>query len=120
MYKYYNANPKGRITGDCVIRAISTALNIDYYKIQNMLIENSDYFNCDMLVRDCYSRLLERKYNLPRIKGRNRTVKEIVEEYPNSVLILRVDTHLTCAKYKIIYDIWDTSNEIVDIFWIVE
>ena len=29
-FKYFNANPKGRITGDCVFRAFSTAMNQDY------------------------------------------------------------------------------------------
>ena len=29
-FHYYNANPKNRITGDCVTRAIATALEIDY------------------------------------------------------------------------------------------
>ena len=29
-FRYYNANPKGRITGDCVTRALCTALGIPY------------------------------------------------------------------------------------------
>lgn len=29
-FHFYNANPHGRITGDCVTRAIATALDIDY------------------------------------------------------------------------------------------
>lgn len=31
-FKYYNANPRGRITGDCSFRAICTGLNQDYNK----------------------------------------------------------------------------------------
>lgn len=31
-FHYYNANPKNRITTDCVIRAITTALEQDYNK----------------------------------------------------------------------------------------
>ena len=31
-FTYYNANPKNRITGDCVTRALCTALNIPYNK----------------------------------------------------------------------------------------
>jgi hypothetical protein len=29
-FTYYNANPHHRITGDCIVRAISTALEMDY------------------------------------------------------------------------------------------
>lgn len=119
-YFYYNRNPKGKIIGDCVVRAISTAFDIGYYNVENMLIETSDYFNCDMLVKDCYGLLLEKKFRLPKINGKGRTVEEIVKQFPNSIIILRVNEHLTCAKYGIIYDIWDTRNEIVDIFWVVE
>lgn len=119
MYKYYNRNPNNEIIGDCVVRAISTALDIGYYNVENMLIETSDYFNCDMLVKDCYGLLLEKKFRLPKINGKGRTVEEIVKQFPNNIIILRVNEHLTCAKYGIIYDIWDTSNEIVDVFWII-
>ena len=31
-FHYYNANPKSRITGDCVTRALCTALEIPYNK----------------------------------------------------------------------------------------
>ena len=32
MYKYYNPNPDGKMVGDCVIRAISKAINQDWEK----------------------------------------------------------------------------------------
>ena len=32
-YKYFNRNPNGYKIPDCVIRAISTALNINYYDV---------------------------------------------------------------------------------------
>lgn len=119
MFVYYNSNPAGLRIGDCVIRAISTALDLDYYEVLELLMENSEYFNCDMLVSDCYNILLQKTFNLPKLNGKQRTVKEIVEQYPDCILILRIDGHLTCAKYGLVYDIWDTTNEIVDVFWIV-
>lgn len=32
-FRYYNANPKNRITGDCVVRAVSTATGIPYNEV---------------------------------------------------------------------------------------
>ncbi len=32
-FHFYNANPKNRITGDCRIRAISTATGVEYNKV---------------------------------------------------------------------------------------
>ena len=40
-FKYYNANPKGKITCDCVARAICTALNEPYKYVLMEMIELS-------------------------------------------------------------------------------
>jgi hypothetical protein len=118
MFKYYNANPNGEEIGDCVIRAISLALDIDYYKVIDLLYKNSNFFNCVMLVRDCYGMFLNKYY--PRIKSNNKTVEEVANDFKNNILIIRIEGHLTCSIYGTIYDIWDTSNEEVDLFWVVE
>lgn len=118
MFKYYNANPNGDEIGDCVIRAISLALDIDYYKVIDLLYKNSNYFNCDIIVRDCYGIFLDKNY--PRIKSSNKTVEEVAEDFKNNILVIRIEGHLTCSMYGVIYDIWDTSDEEVDIFWVIE
>lgn len=119
MFVYYNANPKDEIIGDCVIRSISLALNIDYDIVIKLLINNSKYFNCDLLIKDCYGKLLDelgfRCYN-----GSGFDVKELAEYFYDKKLLIRIEGHLTCSLYGDIYDIWDTSYEPVDCFWIIE
>lgn len=119
MYIYYNVNPEGDHIGDCVIRAISLALNINYDKVITLLNEISNQFNCDMLVRDCYGKLLTEGLNLPMIEATDKTVEEVAEDFKNNILLVRTPGHLTCIKYGDIYDIWDCSEELVDIFWLV-
>ena len=53
-------------------------------------------------------------------KRENKTVLEIARDNPDKTLIIRISGHLTCAKSGTIYDIWDCTNEIVDVYWIVE
>lgn len=120
MFRYYNNNPKKEIKGDCVIRAISLALGMNYYKIQKQLIENSNFFNCDIIVKECYKRLLEEEYHLKSIDANGKTVEEITKDFPQNILIIRIPEHLTCAMYGVIYDIWDCSKEKADMFWIVK
>lgn len=120
MFRFYNANPENKITSDCVIRAISLALNMEYSDTVELLIEHSNFFNCDMLVKDCYGSLLDNYFLLSKYKGWNQKVGEIVDNLSDCILILRIEGHLTCAIYGVIYDIWDTSNEPVDVFWIVD
>ena len=38
-FHYYNANPKGRITGDCCFRAMAVALNQDYNETLKEMVE---------------------------------------------------------------------------------
>ena len=120
MFVYYNANPNHERIGDCVIRAISVALNKDYYDILYELFNISNYFNCDMIVKDCYDKLLSGYYNLKKYSGMNKTVEQVANDFYDKTLIIRIDSHLTVSVNSIIKDIWDCSNEIVDCFWIVE
>ena len=71
-------------------------------------------------MKNCYGIALSFDFNLERFMGMGRTVKEVAEDFSDSILILRTDQHLTCSKYGNIYDTWDTSDEIVDTFWVVK
>ena len=119
MFVYWNQNPKDEKIGDCVIRAISLALDIDYDIVVKLLINNSKYFNCDLLVKDCYAKLLE-DLGFKCYDGRGYTVKEIAEDFYNKKLLLRIENHLTTSLYGDIVDTWNTSYEPVDVFWVIE
>lgn len=119
-YKYYNKNPNGYHMPDCVIRAISTALDMDYDYVVKLLMENGKLYGCDMLNICCYDRLLTHDFQLPNYYGDGRTASEIAEDYPYNILLLRMPQHLSCSIDGVIFDIWDCSNEIVTHYWIVD
>lgn len=113
-------NPLGLKEQDCVIRAICLATNTPYLEVIK-LIENNGILNqCDCLNINCYCKLLEDHFNLEAIDGEGKIVKEIAKDNPDKTLIIRVDGHLTSAINGIIFDIWDCTNEKVDVYWIVE
>ena len=117
---YHNVNPRGRTLPDCVTRAISLACNIPYYEVRDMLAENGEYYSCDRLCVGCYSYLLEDTLGYKAYEGNGQTVNEIIEQYPESILLLRIEGHLTCSIDKIVFDIWDCTMEICDKFWIID
>lgn len=120
MFIYYNANPtKDDNVGDCVIRAISLALDTDYDVVVRLLINNSNYFNCDLLVRDCYGKLLD-DLGYKRYYGNGRTVKEVAEDYFDKKLVVRVPSHAVACLYGDVFDTWNSSYEPVDCFWVIE
>lgn len=119
MFIYYNVNPNDEIIGDCVVRAISLALNIDYNIVVKLLINNSKYFNCDLLVKDCYGKLLD-DMGFNCYDGTGFDVKELAEYFFDKKLLIRTEGHLLCALYGDVYDTWNSSHEMVDCFWIIE
>lgn len=119
-YIYHNVSPNGQRRNDCVVRALSLGLDINYFDVEDLLIEIGDYYECEELCVCCYKYLLENIIGLKPYNGNNRTVDEIVEENPDCILIIRVEGHLTCAIRGAIYDIFDPSDMIVDRYWIVE
>ena len=103
-----------------MIRAISFATNTNYMDTLNLVNTNGYKHLCDNLNVDCYRKLLKEHFNLKELDGNNKKVLEIARDNPDKTLIIRIRGHLTCAKSGTIYDIWDCTNEIVDVYWIVE
>lgn len=99
-------------------RAIALALNEDYYRIQDKLKYNSNLFGCDTLYVGCYSHLLDDVHKLKRVyKVKGMKISDFLYTHPKGTYIIRISQHLTCARNGIIYDIWDCTDETIDIVW---
>lgn len=120
MYKYYNANPQDYHIPDCVIRAITLAMDMKYYDVVALLQVNADFFECDCLNKLCYEKLLDNDFNLPHYVSENKTAEEVANDFPNNVLLLRMNGHLSCSICGVIFDIFDCSQDYITDFWIVE
>lgn len=120
-YQFLNVNPLGKIEEDCVCRAISLALDEDYYKIQEKLYLVAKLFECEYLCVCCYKYLLDNVYDLKRIEEvKGMTVEEFANYFPIGIFIVRVEGHLTCVIDNNIMDIWDCRDKIVDLVWEVK
>lgn len=118
-YRYLNLNPKNRKTGDCVIRAIAGALDLTWDEASDLLYEVARAVGCEMSCLGCYTQLFD-LLNLEEIEvPEGFTVGELVDEYPNNILLIRIKGHLTFSLFRCVYDIWDCRGEIVDRAWIV-
>ena len=104
-YEFLNINPLGEIEEDCVCRAISLALQEDYYVIQNKLNLVGNLFDCSSLCVCCYKFLLDNVYNLDRIEEyQNYTIEEFAKSNPFGTFIIRIEGHLTCLIDNTCYD----------------
>lgn len=120
-FAYYNVNPMHSIEGDCVTRAIMTASGLQYYVVQNLLDLIADHCECEKLNVECYGKLLENilEYRLFYC-DHGETVADIADRYPNNIVLIRIDGHLTVSVYGTIVDLWDSAEEYVDRYWIVQ
>nr|DAY29876.1 MAG TPA: hypothetical protein [Caudoviricetes sp.] len=120
-YSFLNVNPLNKITSDCVCRAISLALNEDYYVIEKKLKLIAELFECKELCVCCYKHLLDDVYKLKRIKiHKEMTVKEFLNRHKKGIYIMRLEGHLTCGIDGRLLDIWNCEDKIVDLAWKVD
>lgn len=117
-YQFLNINPLGELEEDCVCRAISLALDEDYYKIQNKLQLVANLFECEMLCVCCYKYLLDEVYGLERIEEfAGMTINEFLHYHPEGTYLIRIDNHLTCVIDGTVLDIWDCTNYEIRLIW---
>lgn len=116
-YVYHNVNPLGLTESDCVIRAISLALQMDYHTVISLLQDAGDIYTCEELCVDCYSRLLTEHFQFEKVPCRGQSVAEFALQHPFGIFLIRMDGHLSCILNGVCYDIWDCTNEILTDVW---
>lgn len=118
MYKFYNANSLGNFVNDCTIRAISTATNKTwdetYNEISDIAQRNGTMMDDSVFIRG----LLDYRYK--RVPYVPYTVGEVAGEYPDRILLITMDGHITCSMYGVIFDSFDCRKRIAEYAWIVK
>lgn len=116
MWVQYSNNPRGRSTGDCVIRALSKALGKSWEEIYAALciqgLQMGDWGNSNP-VWDVYLRQngFSRSF-LPNDCPDCYTIVDFAKEHPKGTYIVATGTHVVAVVDGSIYDTWDSSNEV--------
>lgn len=119
-FVYHNENPYRVEEQDCVCRAISKALDLEYQTVEQLLKMSAEHNKCDTLCVCCYHHLLEDVFGLPMRSPENwERVGDIAQMYPNNNVLIRIHGHLTVSCNSVIYDLWDCRQRLVDCYWIV-
>ena len=124
FFHYYNANPKNRRTGDCVIRALSLALNKDYKDVLMEMAELSCKTGYSIGSSQLEKKYLEKngweKQKQPRMwDGRKITGRQWLTTAGNETMIVSIGAqHLSCIKEGRFWDIWDCSGRCVGVYYV--
>lgn len=118
MYRFYNKNPLNKYEDDCVIRAISCATNRSWDYVYDYLSDIAQYEGTLFDKRDFVRNYLDRTYQ--RLDGINGKVGYVSTMFPDSIVLITMDGHITCSKYGTIYDTFDCRNREVEDIWLVK
>lgn len=122
MFVNYNANPNGKKTGDCAIRAVAVATGLGWDKAYIGLADSG--FRLKTAPNDVDAIedfLVSQGFSVGKIrvkKGDHRpTVDSFARDNPNMYAVLRVANHLTCCGRGNYVDIWDCGDCSVYKYW---
>lgn len=124
-FHYYNANPKGRITGDCTFRAIATALDKPWTEVVMEMAELSCRTGYAINDRKGIERYLkeqgwEKQKQPLKADGRCYRLKEFCEMMDsNQKYIVNAGSHHIVAVVDgKVNDIWNSTGECVGNYWV--
>lgn len=114
-YQYYNNNPSGRVTGDCVVRAVSLATGDDWQK-SYIGIAFQGFLMGDMPSSDAvWGAYLRnngfKRYAIPNVCDDCYTISDFIEDHPKGIYTLGTGNHAVTVIDGVAYDAWDSTNE---------
>lgn len=121
MYVEYNPNPVGRSVGDCSVRAVAKALDIDWESAYAMIALNG-FLMGDMPSSNSTWGAVLRKNGfymtaIPSDKPNDYTAEDFAREHPTGTYVLGFGNHVATVVDGDLYDSWNSSKEIPVYYW---
>lgn len=113
---YYNPNPDNKLSGDCVIRAISKVLDTDWETTYTAVcLQGFAMHEMPSTNRVWGSYLTKKGYSRTAIPDECPdcyTVCDFCNDHPSGEFILGTGDHVVAVIDGSYYDTWDSGNEI--------
>lgn len=121
MWVKFQPNPCGRNVGDCAVRAIAAALNVDWETAFELIAANG-YKMGDMPSSDSVWGSVLRQNGFYRSAIPNTcpdcyTAEDFMIDHPRGTYVLGFGGHVATVKNGQLYDSWDSSQEIPQYYW---
>lgn len=117
MYKNYNPNPFGSRVGDCAVRAVCKAMDLEWSDAYlNICIEG--LMKADMPSSNAvWGSYLCKNGFKKEVTDPNTSLKAFAAKHPKGTFVVALNGHVVTVKNGNIYDTWDSSEEIVLYYW---
>ena len=116
MWLYYNPNPAGARVGDCAVRAVSKAFgnswDTSFAEIAIEAFMLKDMPSSDAVWGNTLRRKGFKRATIPDSCPDCYTAEQFCEDHPKGTYVLAFGGHVATVVDGILYDSWDSSNEI--------
>ena len=119
-WKVFNPNPSARNVGDCSVRAIAKALDIDW-ETAYVLITMAGYQMNDMPSSNSVWGAVLRKrgfyrHIIPNSCPDCYTIGQFADDHPHGVYGVCTGTHVCVVENGTVFDSWDSRGEVPILF----
>ena len=121
MWVYYNPNPTGRNVGDCAVRAISKAFDIDWEEAYDLISDAARLMGDMPSANSVWGAVLRQngfyRKAIPNSCPDCYTAEDFCIDHPYGTYVLGFGGHVATVKNGRLYDSWDSTKEIPQYYW---
>lgn len=121
MYIEWNNNPVSRRVGDCSVRAISKALDVDWETAYAMIASNGFAMGDMPSSNSVWGAVLRqngfKKQVIPNSCPDCFTFADFARDNPRGTFVLGTGSHVATVVDGDLYDSWNSSDEIPVFVW---
>lgn len=121
MWVDYNPNPTGRRVGDCAVRAVAKALNVDWESAYAMITTDGFQMGDMPSSNSVWGAVLRQngfyRQAIPDSCPDCYTAEDFINDNPKGTYVLGFGSHVATVIDGNLYDSWDSSKEIPQYYW---
>lgn len=121
MWVMFNPNPDNRFVGDCAVRAVAAALDVDWETAYAMIAAKAFSFR-DMPSSDAVWGSVLRQHGFKRAVVPNSCpdcyrAEDFARDNPEGIYVLGFGGHTATIRDGQLLDSWDSSKLVPQYFW---
>lgn len=120
-WQMFSNNPTGRNTGDCSVRAVSLALDVDWETAYALIAMNGFLMGDVISSNAVWSSVLRQhgfsRYAIPNTCPDCYDINDFADDHPKGIYVVGTGNHVVTIKDGTIWDSWDSRKEIPLYYW---